>query len=269
MVELRKRKPKEEAPAPPPKKKSGSKPQASQANTGSKVAAKEDVASAVQEAAAASTPNGTAAVAKKGSTASGAPKVGDSIDLEGFGGEVETHDGGKTTLGKMVADSKAGVVIFTYPKASTPGCTTQACLFRDSYDPLTSTTGLTLYGLSTDSPKSNAAFRTKQSLPYTLLCDPSATLIAALGFKKAPKGTVRGVVVLEKVEDGSSAKVLAAEAGGPAATVEVVRSAVMSASGGGAVGKVDKESEDKMAAETAGEVADSAAKVDGEGTEAE
>ena len=82
-------------------------------------------------------------------------------------------------------------------------------------------------------------------------------MIAALGFKKAPKGTVRGVVVLEKSDDGAStARVLAAEAGGPAATVEVVRNAVM--------GGVGKEREDKAAADTAGEVADSAAKVDGE-----
>ncbi|KAF2235180.1 AhpC-TSA-domain-containing protein [Viridothelium virens] len=266
MVELRKRKPKEEAPAPPPKKKSGPKPKAPKEDTSKADVSKEDVASAVQEAAAISAPNGAAAGAKKGTTATGAPKVGDSIDLEDFGGEIETHDGEKTSLKQLVADSKSGVVIFTYPKASTPGCTTQACLFRDSYDPLTSTTGLTLYGLSTDSPKSNTNFRTKQSLPYTLLCDPAASLIAALGFKKAPKGTVRGVVVIEKVagQEGQG-KVLAAEAGGPAATVEVVRNAVMGkAKDGGGKGENEKEREDKEAAETATEVADSAAKVDGE-----
>lgn len=50
------------------------------------------------------------------------PKSGDSIPLEGFGGEVETHDGNKVTLAKLVEESKAGVVLFTYPKASTPGC---------------------------------------------------------------------------------------------------------------------------------------------------
>jgi len=51
-----------------------------------------------------------------------APQVGHSIDLEGFGGEVETHDGNKVTLAQLVEESKAGVVLFTYPKASTPGC---------------------------------------------------------------------------------------------------------------------------------------------------
>jgi hypothetical protein len=77
--------------------------------------------------------------------------------------------------------------------------TTQACAFRDSYTPLT-TAGLSVYGLSTDSPKSNTTFVTKQKLPYTLLCDPKATLIRAIGMYKggAGSGTSRGVVVLDK-----------------------------------------------------------------------
>jgi thioredoxin-dependent peroxiredoxin len=54
--------------------------------------------------------------------AGGKPVVGDTISLEGFGGEIETNDGTKTTLKALVDESKAGVVLFTYPKASTPGC---------------------------------------------------------------------------------------------------------------------------------------------------
>ena len=91
-----------------------------------------------------------------------------------------------------------------------------------------------------------------------------------MGFKKAPKGTTRGVIVIEKVEaEPGKGKVLAAEAGGPAATVEVVRNAVMSTGKAGGGAKSEKEKEDKAAAETATEVADSAAKVDGDGPEAE
>ena len=93
-------------------------------------------------------------------------------------------------------------------------------MFRDEFAPL-SATGLSIYGLSTDSPKSNTTFKTRQNLPYTLLCDPSAKLIAAIGMKKAPKGTTRGVFMIDK-----SGKVLAVEAGGPGATVEVVRKLV-------------------------------------------
>lgn len=48
---------------------------------------------------------------------------GDIIDLEHFGGEIETNDGEKTSLKELVDESDAGVVLFTYPKASTPGCT--------------------------------------------------------------------------------------------------------------------------------------------------
>ena len=99
-------------------------------------------------------------------------------------------------------------------------------MFRDKYEPFTEG-GLAIYGLSTDSPKANTTFKEKQKLPYPLLCDPGATLIAALGFKKAPKGTTRGVFAVDK-----AGKVLLAEAGGPAATVDAVKQLV--ADGGAA-----------------------------------
>ncbi|RSL51793.1 hypothetical protein CEP54_011229 [Fusarium duplospermum] len=146
--------------------------------------------------------------------------VGDVVDLDGFGGEIETNDGEKTTLKALVDESKAGVVLFTYPKASTPGCTKQVCFFRDSYEPLTAG-GLSIYGLSTDSPKANTTFKDKQKLPYPLLCDPKATLIGAIGLKKVPKGTQRGVFVIDK-----EGKVLVAEPGSPQGTVDRVKKLV-------------------------------------------
>lgn len=51
------------------------------------------------------------------------PQVDEILNLETFGGEIEINDGTKTTLKKLVEDSISGVVLFTYPKASTPGCT--------------------------------------------------------------------------------------------------------------------------------------------------
>lgn len=48
--------------------------------------------------------------------------VGETLALDGFGGEVEFNDGSKTTLKSLVDASNSGVVIFTYPRASTPGC---------------------------------------------------------------------------------------------------------------------------------------------------
>lgn len=91
--------------------------------------------------------------------------------------------------------------------------------------------GLSIYGLSLDSPKANTTFKTKQNLPYPLLCDPAASLIGAIGLKKAPKGTVRGVFVVKK-----NGEVLAAEPGGPAATLEVVKG-VVEKMGGSSVGE--------------------------------
>lgn len=130
-------------------------------------------------------------------------------------------------------------------------------------------TGLAIYGLSTDSPKANTTFKTKQNLPYPLLCDPSASLIQAIGFKKVPKGTQRGVFVVDK-----EGKVLAVEAGGPAATVEVVKG-IVNVEGGDekaqglekaeerAVDGEEKEAENHRLAETAAEVADVAKGLDG------
>ncbi len=136
MVELRKRKTPPPAPARPAKKAApkGKKAatektvveQATEAVTEVAATVTEtvtDAAEAVKETIA-DAANGNAKPTATASSAStgGTPKVGDTIDLSSFGGEVETHDGKKTTLAKLVEESKGGVVLFTYPKASTPGC---------------------------------------------------------------------------------------------------------------------------------------------------
>jgi peroxiredoxin Q/BCP len=106
--ELRKRKaPAGEPAAAPPAKKKGPV-----AKAVAKV--KEAVAPKTKKTAPAKTNGATAESTKIA--------VGETIDLEGFGGEIETNDGVKTTLKALVDESKGGVVLFTYPKASTPGC---------------------------------------------------------------------------------------------------------------------------------------------------
>lgn len=107
-------------------------------------------------------------------------------------------------------------LFFQSPLTACPG-TTQVCLFRDSYKPLTAG-GLKIYGLSADSPKANTTFKTKQKLPYPLLCDKGRTLIDAIGLSKAGGGTQRGVFVVDK-----EGMVKVAEAGGPAGTLERVK----------------------------------------------
>jgi peroxiredoxin Q/BCP len=77
---------------------------------------------------------------------------------------------------------------------------------------------LLICGLSADSPKANANFKFKQNLPYSLLCDSTSSLISAIGFKRLPRGTIRGVFAVDK-----GGKVLLLEAGGPAATVNAVQ----------------------------------------------
>ena len=97
--------------------------------------------------------------------------VGKKINLTNdFGGKISTHEGKSVTLADLLKQGAAskGVVIFTYPKASTPGCTTQACLFRDNYKPLQEA-GYAAYGLSSDSEKANGGFVAKQGLPFPLL----------------------------------------------------------------------------------------------------
>jgi peroxiredoxin Q/BCP len=98
--------------------------------------------------------------------------------------------------------------------------TTQVCNFRDSYNDVTST-GFAVYGLSKDSTKANTTFKEKQNLQYPLLCDPNATLISAIGLKKEPSGTTRGVFVIDK-----EGKVLAAQPGSPGGTLDVVKKIV-------------------------------------------
>ena len=62
------------------------------------------------------------------------------------------------------------VVLYFYPKDDTPGCTTEACNFRDDYSAYEKA-GVTILGVSPDSPKSHARFKEKFHLPYTLLAD--------------------------------------------------------------------------------------------------
>ncbi|EWY90354.1 peroxiredoxin Q/BCP [Fusarium oxysporum NRRL 32931] len=223
-MELRKRKASTAPPPPPVKRKSTTKVPKAAAKVKEAAAKvtekKEEPEEAKEEEKTEEEPKAEEPKAEESKKSGGKPKVGDVVDLDGFGGEIETNDGEKTTLKKLVDESKSGVVLFTYPKASTPGCTKQVCFFRDSYEPLTKD-GLAIYGLSADSPKANTTFKEKQKLPYTLLCDPKATLIEAIGLKKAPKGTTRGVFVI-----GKEGKILIAEAGSPQGTLDRVQALV-------------------------------------------
>ncbi len=70
------------------------------------------------------------------------------------------------------------LVLFFYPKASTPGCTAEACNLRDNIDRLRAS-GYEILGASADSPKKQKSFQTKYELPYDLLADEEHTLLNA------------------------------------------------------------------------------------------
>ncbi len=62
------------------------------------------------------------------------------------------------------------LILYFYPKDDTPGCTTEACAFRDNYSAYIKA-GVTILGISADSPKSHAKFKEKYGLPFSLLSD--------------------------------------------------------------------------------------------------
>ena len=72
------------------------------------------------------------------------------------------------------------VLIYFYPKDDTPGCTTQACAIRDSF-PDFGAAGVTVLGISTDSPKSHVKFAEKYELPFALLSDEKKEVVEKYG----------------------------------------------------------------------------------------
>lgn len=72
------------------------------------------------------------------------------------------------------------LVLFFYPKASTPGCTVEACNLRDNYERFQSL-GYEILGVSADSEKRQSNFRNNYDFPYPLLADEGKTVINAFG----------------------------------------------------------------------------------------
>jgi peroxiredoxin Q/BCP len=94
-------------------------------------------------------------------------------------------------------------VLYAYPKDSTPGCTTEACDFRDSWTRVQAL-GAQVYGLSRDSLKSHQTFITKQNLPFRLLSDPDCALLKPLGafgkklmYGKEVEGIIRSTFLVD------------------------------------------------------------------------
>lgn len=96
------------------------------------------------------------------------------------------------------------VIVFVYPAAMTPGCTTEACDFRDSLVPLQAA-GYEVIGVSPDEPERLARFAERDALNYPLLSDPEHTLLQAWGaygeknlYGKLTVGVIRSTFVLDE-----------------------------------------------------------------------
>jgi peroxiredoxin Q/BCP len=95
------------------------------------------------------------------------------------------------------------VILFFYPEAMTPGCTKEACDFRDSLAPLQAA-GYTVLGISRDLPEKLVRFRERDGLTYDLLSDPDHKVHAKYGvwgdkmnYGKLVKGVIRSTFVID------------------------------------------------------------------------
>ena len=124
------------------------------------------------------------------------------------------------------------VILYFYPKDDTPGCTKQACSFRDAYADLESVDAVVV-GVSPDSPESHEKFKRKYRLPFTLLSDPDHSVALQYGvwgekslYGKKYEGIVRSHFVLDEKGLVLDARIKVS----PDDSVRLAREAVTSAS---------------------------------------
>jgi len=110
-------------------------------------------------------------------------------------------DGTPVSLASLAGQK---VVLYFYPAASTPGCTTQACDFRDNLASLRSA-GYAVLGVSPDTLEAQRTFRDEQQVPYPLLSDPHREVLEAYGawgekqsYGKTVIGVIRSTFVIDE-----------------------------------------------------------------------
>jgi thioredoxin-dependent peroxiredoxin len=99
------------------------------------------------------------------------------------------------------------VIVYFYPAASTPGCTKQACDFRDNLGSLQAA-GYAVLGISPDTQAKQARFRDEEGVTFPLLCDPSREVLEAYGaygekqlYGKTVTGVIRSTFVVDERGD--------------------------------------------------------------------
>ena len=113
---------------------------------------------------------------------------------------LESSEGGEVSLKELAGKT---VVLYFYPKDDTPGCTREACAFRDSQAPLKKA-GAVVLGVSPDSVASHEKFRGKYKLNFPLLADPDKTVAKKYGafgekvmYGKKVMGMIRSTFVID------------------------------------------------------------------------
>lgn len=111
---------------------------------------------------------------------------------------------GPITLSAELERAEQGVIVYFYPRAMTPGCTTEACDFRDSENSLKAA-GYTVIGISPDPVERLQKFVDKKELNFPLVSDPDKTVMKAWGafgvkmnYGKKVEGVIRSTVVVGK-----------------------------------------------------------------------
>ncbi|MBW2960822.1 peroxiredoxin [Mesonia aestuariivivens] len=112
-------------------------------------------------------------------------KIGDKIPSF----TLTDHEGNLFKSNKVIGDKV--LVIYFYPKNFTPGCTKEACSFRDSYEEFKKL-GAEVVGISSDSVESHQKFSKKHQLPYTFLSDPTEDIRKKFGVKGHLLGLIPG-----------------------------------------------------------------------------
>lgn len=122
---------------------------------------------------------------------------------------------GKDQNGKSISLSDFSgkdIILYFYPKDDTPGCTAEACSFRDNYQSL-SQQGFVVLGVSTDDEKSHLKFINKHSLPFPLIADTDRKIVESYGvwveksmYGKKYMGVARKTFIIGK--DGNIRKII-------------------------------------------------------------
>lgn len=117
--------------------------------------------------------------------------LGEGIKVPDF--TLKADDGSTVSLSDLLGQK---LVLYFYPKDDTPGCTKEACSFRDGYSDIIAA-GARVVGISPDTIQSHDKFKTKYELPFTLLSDPDhcvAEMFGAWGEKKSYGRTYMGII---------------------------------------------------------------------------